>query len=652
MRSPSWRSTLRVIAILSWIVSILWLIFEPRFEPLLAFLGGAAVFLGSFAASDAPISTVLEYKPTSAQRGRNRHAMLELVKNAWVKGVLEQSLHGAAMIELGLEKRADAVEKPWDMVLQMPDRPNRQLPPGTRMVNVFDEMSQALLILGEPGSGKTTMLLDLTRDAICRAEKDPTLPIPVVFNLSSWAEKRQPIAEWLMDELNTKYNIPKRIARPWVENDELLLLLDGLDEVKPKYREACVKAINAFRLIHLVPLAICSRIADYEMLTTRLRLQGAVLLQPLTSQQITEYLDRAGDELSAVRRMYYDVKFQELVQSPLMLSVMTLAYRGMSVEDLGVFDTVEARRKHVFEVYVRRMFKRRSVRQPYPPQRTIHWLTWLAQEMTRHSQTMFLIERMQPTWLQTDAQRLGYQIIVTLLYGLLFGLSGGLLFGLPYGLLVGLLVGLLGGWAHLTDPPRDTIEPVEVVKWKWTWENGRWIAPLWGLICGLLFGLSYGLLYGLLVVLILTPIFALLIALSVEPSSTEIGMKTTPNQGVWQSAINAVMVGLLYGVTLGLMLMPCSVPFFLGLTYWLKLVLVFALIGGVNPGGGKAFIQHFTFRFVLYRNGYLPWNLVRFLDYAAERIFLRKVGGGYIFVHRTLMEHFASLASQEARKAT
>ena len=34
-------------------------------------------------------------------------------------------------------------------------------------------------------------------------------------------------------------------------------------------------------------------------------------------------------------------------------------------------------------------------------------------------------------------------------------------------------------------------------------------------------------------------------------------------------------------------------------------------------------------------------NHARFLDYAAERIFLQKVGGGYIFVHRTLLEHFA-----------
>jgi hypothetical protein len=37
----------------------------------------------------------------------------------------------------------------------------------------------------------------------------------------------------------------------------------------------------------------------------------------------------------------------------------------------------------------------------------------------------------------------------------------------------------------------------------------------------------------------------------------------------------------------------------------------------------------------------MPWGLVRFLDYAAERVLLRKVGGGYIFVHRLLLEYFA-----------
>jgi hypothetical protein len=273
---------------------------------------------------------------TSQQRDqRNRQAMLRLVKDFWVKGVLEQSLHGAVLIELGMEQRQEAVERPWDMVLQTPDQPDRTLPPDTKIVDVFDEMGQSLLILGEPGSGKTTMLLELARDLIACAEQDFTQPIPVVFNLSSWTEKKQPIAEWLLEELNTKYNIPKGIARLWVENDELLLLLDGLDEVASEWRAACVKAINLFRREHLMPLAVCSRIADYEALTIRLRLQSAVLLQPLTTQQIDKYLEGIGIEFLAVRKtLKQDVKLQELLQSPLMLSIMTLAYQGMSFKDL------------------------------------------------------------------------------------------------------------------------------------------------------------------------------------------------------------------------------------------------------------------------------------------------------------------------------
>ena len=32
-----------------------------------------------------------------------------------------------------------------------------------------------------------------------------------------------------------------------------------------------------------------------------------------------------------------------------------------------------------------------------------------------------------------------------------------------------------------------------------------------------------------------------------------------------------------------------------------------------------------------------------FFDRAADRIYLRKVGGGYIFIHRMLMRYFAAL---------
>ena len=38
-----------------------------------------------------------------------------------------------------------------------------------------------------------------------------------------------------------------------------------------------------------------------------------------------------------------------------------------------------------------------------------------------------------------------------------------------------------------------------------------------------------------------------------------------------------------------------------------------------------------------------PLNYIGFLNYASERVFLQKVGGGYIFIHRLLLEHFAAM---------
>ena len=54
------------------------------------------------------------------------------------------------------------------------------------------------------------------------------------------------------------------------------------------------------------------------------------------------------------------------------------------------------------------------------------------------------------------------------------------------------------------------------------------------------------------------------------------------------------------------------------------------LVGGLIGGyfnGGRACLQHYILRFFLWRAGSIPWNYSRFLDYAAEHILLRKVGG-------------------------
>jgi predicted NACHT family NTPase len=159
--------------------------------------------------------------------------------------------------------------------------------------------------------------------------------MPVVFNLSSWAIKRQPLADWLVEELHVKYQVPRKLAREWVDTDQILTLLDGLDEVTPSARTACAEAINAFRQEHgLLPTVVCCRSAEYSTQKTRLLLQQAVAVQPLTAQQIDTYLLLAGEQLAVLRTaLQDDPMLQELAATPLMLSVLMLTYHGKSVED-------------------------------------------------------------------------------------------------------------------------------------------------------------------------------------------------------------------------------------------------------------------------------------------------------------------------------
>jgi hypothetical protein len=51
----------------------------------------------------------------------------------------------------------------------------------------------------------------------------------------------------------------------------------------------------------------------------------------------------------------------------------------------------------------------------------------------------------------------------------------------------------------------------------------------------------------------------------------------------------------------------------------------------------------FAFAVVFWVLTFVGWKYAPFLDFAADRILLRKVGGGYIFIHRLLMEYFAEL---------
>ncbi|MBW4608154.1 MAG: NACHT domain-containing protein [Hassallia sp. WJT32-NPBG1] len=593
-------------------------------------------------------------KSTTQEEYKQRKVLLNKVKNYWIEGVLEKSLHSRVMISLGLEERLDAVEHLG--IEELPDKSGQALPTEVGVTDVFTQMGEGrtLLILGEPGAGKTTTLLTLTKHLITRTQEDLSRPIPVVFNLSSWASKRQNIADWLVQELNRQYKVSKSLAKLWIKEQQLLLTLDGLDEVKSEYREDCVQALNQFMQKHgQTEMVVCSRIQDYNALSTRLQLQGAICVQSLTDEQINQYLNSAGNQLQALRTLLErDTALQELAKSPLTLSVMTLAYEGKLFEDLPQTNSIEEHRRHLFNTYIETMFSRKQAKQKYPKEQAMRWLIWLAKRLSQTSQTMFLIEGLQPTWFQTKTQKILYRIGSFLIGGLLGGLIGALIGflnqskSLQLSLLIGVAIGGLSLLWQMTE-----IKTVETLRW--SWQEARKF-----LINGLLNGLPLAVIVGLVLrlfksdldvqrlVLIYWLIDALILGLLGGLRGPEIERKTSPNQGISNSGRNALIIGAIGGL-IGILIGQLS-----GKPNWVLLGLDFGLIFGLIFGGGKACIQHFTLRFILYSKGYIPKNYAHFLDYGTERIFLQKVGGGYIFVHRMLLEHFAEMGSVPVQSTT
>jgi TIR domain/NACHT domain len=631
------------------------------------------------------------------QANRNRHAMIEKVRTIWITGYLRKSLFDEVRAVLGLNERPDAVVRPMDLLVKPPDQGERRLPSGTQVIEVFDTMDRSLLILGAAGSGKTTLLLELARDLLTRATSDSEHPIPVVFPLSTWAESRRPLAGWMMDELILRYDVPSKVAKDWVESDQVLPLLDGLDEVKSEHRAACVEAINAFRKSHgFLPLVITSRTVDYEALAKPLRLQGAIQVQPLTREQLIGYLTELGPAGEPVRTaLHEDSSLWELMDSPLLLFVITVTYAGQTKTQPLARNTKAERRDRLLESYVNQMLERRAVERRYTPKQTVRWLSWLADQMAKHGQTAFYLERLQLDWLpQTQRQAVRFWnglvaglvaglgagldlgLVVGLVAGLDHGLVGGLIFGLIGGPLVGLFFGVFFGLA-----PDQEISCVETVRWSWSeFRDAMSRTPrtrlvlglfgglvgglVWGLVgmlgvglygglgVGLFGGLLSGLTYGLAGGLFNEVLGGLVVG--------EIETKALPNEGIRRSARNALVVGLIGGLIGGpVFVLVAGLVFGLvfamtrefgdslgvalrfGLGSGMLGALVFGLIFGLKAGGWTC-LKHIVLRLWLILNGSTPWNYVKFLDYAAGRILLRKVGGGYMFIHRMLLEHFAS----------
>ena len=362
-----------------------------------------------------------------------------------------QSLHAAVLANLSQDSQPVGVSRCWDVEVKAGNRPSFRLPPKASISKVFDRTGGKLVILGATGAGKTTTLLELALVLVSRAQKDPSFPIPVLFELGSWKAESGAIADWLIAQLKFKYGISPAIGKKWLAAQKLLPLLDGLGEVETHRQNSCIQAINQFIESEFKPkhLVVCSSFEVYKNCQTRFKLQAAVLLKPLTATQVQNYLLEARS-----RELWYSIENEpellKIAKVPLLLSMMALAYEDILIESWKRITSAEEQRKYLLTAYIRRQMTG-EVKQ-YPRNKELrsaqirHWLGWLAKKMEQQGIQEFYLDRIPSSWLETGEERRKYQFGVKLVGGLIwviFGLIVTLVSGSVLGLIVGAVVAVI-----------------------------------------------------------------------------------------------------------------------------------------------------------------------------------------------------------------
>ena len=417
----------------------------------------------------------------------------------------------------------------------------------SKIAAVFQSIpSERLVVLGGAGSGKTILALRFALDLLYG--HDPGARVPVIFNLGSWNPTAVSLRDWLCRRLVRDYGFlgasavgGRRLADALLDDDRILPVLDGFDEIAPGLRETALSALND----HAGPLLLISRPVEYAEAVQR---YGAVLtaaacieLRPLALDDIDRYLTLASrpgldpadgtvwepvlSQLRAQPSTGRAVGVAEALGSPLMVALARAVYSDTPGRDPAEllnterFPTTEAIQEHLLSRFVPAAYRRTPTdsetarvpgwgRRRRRSERAQHWLGYLAwhmEEQGRHDLAW---------WELGTATRLRSIMLVV---GAMLGLVSGLFAGLVYGLAAGVESG-----------PAD----------------GLRTAIGDGITFGLGAGLAFGLIYGYASTLrVGGPVF--------EPPHMRIQLRGRTRKKLREGFLPRVSVGLVGGLLFG-----------------------------------------------------------------------------------------------------
>ncbi|HEY9878993.1 MAG TPA: hypothetical protein V6D29_11085 [Leptolyngbyaceae cyanobacterium] len=494
-----------------------------------------------------------------------------------------------------------------------------------------DSVEGRLLILGEPGSGKTQTLLTLASDLLKEA-RNSTRPIPVLLDLSGW--QGEPIGQWAAAKLWELYRVPDNCAMPWLRDAQITLLLDGFDNLELAKQRTCAAAIDAFLRGNMnQTAALCCRRQVIERSGINFsQFNCGVHLVPLVAQQVKDYA--TGLEQPDVWQGIKGSKvLQQLARLPLLLNFLVEFYNDQSIANQA--DLVQQYTTHQLTTV-------KAQKPPYSPRDTQRYLSWLANYLAGRDRT-FHIESLGPDALP-ESQRWLYRLLVGLILGAITGFFVHPMFGVA--------VALYTSQVDVEAFPKYRLSMASL-----NWATGlslfgralipgTLLAMVLGSIGGLgagsfgfgRLGFTIGGLVGLLIGLGIGCFFELRSGLQ-----GSIQLRQQPNQDIFYAVRNLFIVLVIGGalLTLGMNLVAAGMgkpATDLISNQALKGIAATGFAGILWASCG---IQHFVIRGLLSASNALPLNLAHFLNFAADQLLIQKVGGGYRFIHEQVREQFS-----------
>ena len=606
------------------------------------------------------------------------------VRRLWIDQALHHSLRDAVRLQIELDSQADAVAATgWsDSQLEVLRTPV-PLADGTTVGGLRDAGATQILIIGDPGSGKTTHLLEFAEYLLARAADDEHQPVPVVVLLSFWSGEHERFDEWLISELIQRYRVLPEQAEVWLRSGRLAVLLDGLDEVAADARITCRNSIDAFardpRFASTV-MAVTCRTTEYTELNRLLPFDTAVRVRPLSFDQVCRSLQDAGADYAALlHTLEEDNRLAELVTTPLMFGVLVLATRGLlpdvRIESDRIYDLFTAR------MLVRARALRDGVRArpEFSPNRVFFHLVWLARLMANRNRTIFYPDLLTPAWLPDRqwaddalppvdgltgwvASKLGWDHASTGLVGagyaaLIAAVAAAPLAALAGGFVVmaiivacaslgcALLVGFVFGVLFQTDAGERSLALIlyreeqtafSATHWNWSWRH--FLRGCLALLVPAIIVFAIGAtLVGPQQAVAVSAI--LFLAGGLSGASVPDHTRPPASLGTALAASTRRFVRLL-GVLLAVVLVVAGVLSATGgpasaVVAALPLAAACMLVAGP----GRAWLRRRAAFFGARRSQILPRDLSSFLSTAENRVLMRRAGGGYMFLHGTYQDY-------------